>query len=81
MAVCGSRTGSRFCFRKCLSVRRMLWRLLNGRLFRRGVRTLLSDGALHPEHEYNERDLEHGKHEEGVEIGERGGLLLAQVVE
>ena len=45
------------------------------------VRTLLGDGALHHEYEGNERDREHGKDEEGVEIGERGGLLLAQVFE
>ena len=48
---------------------------------RRDVRTLLCDGALHHEHERDQRDRERGKDEENVEIGERGGLLLAQVFE
>jgi hypothetical protein len=47
----------------------------------RGVRTLLGDGALHHEHDCDKRDREHGKDEEGVEMGERGGLLLTQVLE
>ena len=51
------------------------------RSLRRSVRTLLGDGAPHHEHDCDKRDREHGKHEEGVEIGERGGLLLAQVLE
>ena len=50
-------------------------------LLRRDVRTLLGDGTLHHEHQCDERNRERGKDEEDVEIGERGGLLLAQVVE
>ena len=46
---------------------------------RRSMRTLLCDGAPHHEHDCDKRNREHGKDEEGVEIGERGGLLLAQV--
>ena len=51
------------------------------RLLGRRVRALLGDGAPHHEHDCDKRDGEHGKHEEGVKICERGGLLLAQVVE
>jgi len=47
----------------------------------RDVRTLLGNGALHHEHEHDERDRERGKDEERVEIGERGRLQLAQVLE
>ena len=50
-------------------------------LLGRDMRTLLGNGALHHEHECDERDRERRKDEEGVEVGERGGLLLAQVVE
>ena len=47
----------------------------------RDVRTLLGNGALHHEDEHDEGDREGRKDEEGIEIGERGGLQLAQVLE
>lgn len=45
------------------------------------MRALLGDGALHHEHERDEWDRKRSKGDEGIEIGERGRLLLAQVVE
>jgi hypothetical protein len=50
-------------------------------LVSRDVRTLLGNGALHHEHEHDERDRERREDEEGIEIGERGGLQLTQVLE
>ena len=40
-------------------------------LVSRDVRTLLGNGALHHEHECDERDGERSKGDEDVEIGER----------
>ena len=45
------------------------------------MRAFFCDGAFHEEHEEDERGRDHSKDEEAVEIGERGGLLLAQIVE
>src|SRR6185312_4415741 len=51
------------------------------RLFRTRVAPLLSHGALHEQHRECDHKGQCRDHPEGVEIGERGGLLLAQMLE
>ena len=41
----------------------------------------LGDGAFHQRHHEHERKRHHGKNPEAIEIGEGGGLLLAQTLE
>ena len=42
---------------------------------------LLCHGTLHEEHQKDERGPHHGAHPEHVEVGQRRGLLLAEVVQ
>ena len=42
---------------------------------------LLGRRGLHQEHQWDEHQGEHGEQPEGVKVGERGGLLLAEVLE
>ena len=48
-------------------------------LFRCDVSAFFDDGAFHKEHHKGEQDPDHGKDQEGVEISEARGLLLAQI--
>ena len=42
---------------------------------------LFGDGAFHEEHEWDKQHCQDGGEPEDVEVGERGGLLLAKIIE
>ena len=48
-------------------------------LFGCNVSAFFDDGAFHQEHQKGEHDPDHGKDQEGVEISEGRGLMLAQI--
>jgi hypothetical protein len=56
-------------------------RMKNLRLFCGDVGAFFCDGAFHKQHQNREYRPDYREDQEAIEIGEGGGLLLAQVVQ